>query len=118
MVSTLRDLEDAKKIITMDPVSQPSSGFHNATVDFIARRVEQHDADHHHVTSSKRLQLNRRRRKDFSDNFPCVNERFEGENKLKQSEIEFWVNAVIKIIKEIGDDKIIKIGDDFLKLKF
>ena len=118
LISTLRDLKSVKQIISFDPVSKRSSGFHNATVDFIARRVQQNDGQHHHFTSSKRLQLNRRRRKDISENFPCIEERLEDGSRLTQREIRFWLKATMMLLDGDKDDDNVRIEGDFLKVKF
>ena len=118
MVSTIRDLKAAKKIISFDPISRRSTGYHNSAVDFIARRVRKGDEGHRHFASAKRLQLNRRRRKGYAENFPCIEERFIDGVRLHQKEIQFWVQAVIKLIEDdVGGDNV-QIGDDILKVKF
>ena len=120
LINTIRELKTAKQIVSFDPISRKTTGFHNAAVDFIARRMERVDAQHHHFSSAKRLQLNRRRRKKSSENFPCIDERLVDGVKPNQAEIQFWAKAAIKLIDDDNnnDGDKVEIDGDFLMVKF
>ena len=119
LTQSLRDLKNAGKIVTFDPISRKTWGYHNNAIDYISRKIEIRK-NHHHVLSSRRQQRNERKNKNKSAiNFPIIDERFETETKLIQCERDAMISAAIAIINnDVNDDGSITIAAGFFKQKF
>ena len=99
----VRELPEAKKIISFDPLSLETSGFHNATIEFINKRVVKIDEGHSHLTSWKRFQRDWRKKRDKAENFPLIAERFQREGELVEEEKALLVGAALQAIRDADD---------------
>ena len=104
LCETLAEFENAKQLISFDPMSRESSGFHNAAVHYVNRRMTRASEKHKHYNTWKRFQRDvHRRKKGKRENFPLSNERFVDERDLKSSEVDILVKAALLALDSDGD---------------
>ena len=121
LVESLREIRGVNFIVTLDPVSRESSGYHNAAVDFCRRRATQIDDKHFHLISSGRLQRNEKKCKNKSrgTNFPCISEKFASETELVEKEKNILVGTTLKVIKQgESNNNNVFLDREFVKRKF
>ena len=99
----IRELPGARHIVSFDPLSLESSGYHNATVEFVSKRVGKVDKNHSHLTSWKRFQRDWRKKRNKSENFPLIAERFQREGELVEEEKALLVGAALQAIRDADD---------------
>ena len=121
LIEQTREFKGVINIVSLDPISKDSSGYHNATVEFISRRVKQVNNSHFHLISSKRLQRNERKRriKSAGVNFPSIPEKFKNEDELIESEKCFLALVAVRTIEtRISSTNVVWGENDFCRRKF
>ena len=103
LIEMIRELKAAKKIISTDPLSAESNGYHNRVVDHVSTHVKPIDDDHTHLYTRHRYQKNKSKKKNKNtENFPLINERFNSDGELLESEKQMLVTATLRALKEDG----------------
>ena len=104
LIQMVREIKGAKKIISTDPISFDSNGFHNRNVEHVSTHVTRNDDEHTHLYTKHRFQRNKKRGKNKnSENFPLIPERYAADAELLESEKQIQVTATLKALKEDGN---------------
>ena len=106
LLSSIVELKTVDKLISFDVMSRSSSGFHNAGVEFINRRVEKVNDVHAHYNTWKRYQQDMRKRKDKeTKNFPIRSELFDDVDNgiLKSDEKDKLAAAAVDALSNEGN---------------
>ena len=106
LLEAIVDLKNVNKLISFDAMARASSGFHNAGVEYLNRRVEKVHDGHAHFNTWKRFQHDNRKRKDKGvKNFPVWSERFDDvdDGKLKNDEKLKLAAAAVNALTNDGN---------------
>ena len=111
LLELVRETFPLSKIISTDPLSRESSGYHNAAVDFVRKRVAKIDERHGHLSTWRRFQRDsRRKNRDKMANFPLKVDGFEAEGKPKEEEIENILAASLMAMGSMEEESAVVVN--------
>ena len=116
LIESICELKSIKKVVSFDPLSRDSTGFHNSAVFAISNRVKQINEKHAHYITHKRYQrkMKRKKTKDTA-RFPLSADRFDEEGMLLEAEKRLLAKLAIEAVTSETD---IVIDDAFFSKKF
>ena len=104
LIELVRETIPLGRIISTNPLSRGSSGYHNAAVDFIRKRVAQIEERHAHLTTWRRFQRDsRKKNKDMIVNFPLKEDGFEAEGKPKEEKVDNILAMSLMAMGSMGE---------------
>ena len=116
LVESISELSNIKKVISFDPLSRASTGFHNSAVFNISNRITKANEKHAHFITHKRYQRSVKRKRDKnSANYPLSSERFDENGVLLEEEKSVLAQLAVEATTSETD---IVVGDAFFAKKF
>ena len=108
----IRDANPTAKIISTDPLSLTTSGYHNTGVVFIHKKVESVSENHVHLKTYPRYQRDFKRKKVKVDLVPCAEKRFASEVELIEEEKLLLIQAALQASSVAVKENVV-VGDAF-----
>ena len=113
----LNEVRPGVPIVTIDPISLPTDGYHNNTVFYMNENMVPANENHVHLNTFLRFQRDFRKKKIRVDRFPFIHDRFSAENELIEEEKSFLIRAAL-LASSVQVGERVVVGDAHFKRKF